>query len=404
MAFASLEIVPLRTGLGRQIAAGDLVQVYYDGRLTTGALFDRNYDFAAYAPVSGRAPFSLEVGAGQVIQGWEQALPDLSMGDIAELRIPANLAYGATARPGIPANSDLIFTVMPVKINGVELTYGDLGLQAPEAPVLVDVDGVSVAGSEQLSADATPTLEFLAAEGSTVSVFRDGVSVGEATEDPDSPGRFQFTSTDLPVGRHAFAAQASYGDLSSIAPLAPLIGPVSQPFSLVRSPQPATPSPPDPLIEGNTPAAPDPIVDSSLPPIPRFEPETLRSRLDEGDRLITRVATNLSAGTEVTWRLRGRGIDADDFSRGALEGQSRVRRNGSLVIHHRVAEDFLLEGMETARVQLLPEVGGTQRQRAVTVGRVKIADTSRELPLGYDPTDPWATVSSPLFADWAALG
>ncbi|MEB3266524.1 MAG: FKBP-type peptidyl-prolyl cis-trans isomerase [Cyanobacteriota bacterium] len=419
MAFASLEIVPLRTGLGSQLANGDQVQMYYEGRLTNGTLFDSNYDFVTFTPVAGRTPFSLTIGAGQVIQGWEQALPDLALGDIAELRIPANLAYSATARPGIPANSDLIFTVMPVKLNGRDLSYADLGLQTPPAPVLVSVDGSQAVGTERRSADATPTLDFEAEDGSTVSVFRNGVAVGQATENPAAPGRFQFASPGLADGTHAFSAVASFSDPATIAPLAPLTGTASRPFSLVLNTQPPAPLPgeplpppvapsPDPLIGGDP--APTPGLEAPLapiPPTPRFAPETLPSRLSEGDRLITRVRTDLPVGTQVAWQLRGRGIHADDFSQGGLRGEARVRSDGALQIRHTLAEDDMAEGVEHVRVQLLPEAGGTRRLTAVDVGRVRILDTSSEppaalVPVGYDPTDPWATVPFSFFADPSA--
>ena len=73
------------------------VRVNYDGRLLNGFRFDSNRN----------SSFGLQ----QVIAGWTEGLPTMQVGGIRQLIIPANLAYGATARTGIPANSTLVFDV-----------------------------------------------------------------------------------------------------------------------------------------------------------------------------------------------------------------------------------------------------------------------------------------------------
>ena len=85
-------------GTGAQPSSSSAtVRVNYDGRLLNGSRFDSNTN----------SSFRLD----QVIAGWTEGLATMQVGGKRQLIIPANLAYGATARPGIPANSTLVFDV-----------------------------------------------------------------------------------------------------------------------------------------------------------------------------------------------------------------------------------------------------------------------------------------------------
>ena len=83
------------------IEATDTVTVDYRGKLLDGSEFDSSYSRGAPAtfPVTG------------VIKGWQEALVLMKPGAKWQLFIPPDLAYGATGRPKIPANSLLIFEV-----------------------------------------------------------------------------------------------------------------------------------------------------------------------------------------------------------------------------------------------------------------------------------------------------
>jgi peptidylprolyl isomerase len=94
----------LITGTGATAKPNSSVVVNYVGALyKNGKVFDaswkRNQTF----------PFTL--GAGQVIQGWDQGVPGMKVGGRRELIIPASLAYKNQAQPGIPAGSTLVFIV-----------------------------------------------------------------------------------------------------------------------------------------------------------------------------------------------------------------------------------------------------------------------------------------------------
>ena len=93
--------------------AGDTVTMHYTGTLAKdGSEFDSSRK-------PGRGPFETQIGVGRVIQGWDQGVPQLSLGERAKLIIPANEGYGARGAGGvIPPNADLIFDVELLAING----------------------------------------------------------------------------------------------------------------------------------------------------------------------------------------------------------------------------------------------------------------------------------------------
>lgn len=88
-------------GKGEPAEAGATVAVHYTGYLPDGEVFDSSRD---------RAPFSVLLGAGQVISGWELGLLGMRVGGTRLLVIPPHLAYGAQgAGDAIPPNAVLVF-------------------------------------------------------------------------------------------------------------------------------------------------------------------------------------------------------------------------------------------------------------------------------------------------------
>lgn len=98
---SGLQIKIEKEGTGPKPSAEDTVKVHYKGTLSTGEQFDSSYDRGQPAefPVNG------------VIPGWTEALQLMKVGSKAKLVIPAEIGYGASQRPGIPANSVLVFEV-----------------------------------------------------------------------------------------------------------------------------------------------------------------------------------------------------------------------------------------------------------------------------------------------------
>ena len=111
-AITELTTTVLRKSKGRKLEDGDRLLVQYQGKLLNGEQFDASFDFSSFEQEEGRTAFDFVLGAGQVIQGWEQGLNGQKLGEVLELKIPSELAYGEQAiGDTIPANSPLIFTV-----------------------------------------------------------------------------------------------------------------------------------------------------------------------------------------------------------------------------------------------------------------------------------------------------
>ncbi|NCX95350.1 MAG: hypothetical protein EBX41_02870 [Chitinophagia bacterium] len=101
-----------KEGKGETLKKGMMVSVNYTGKLIDGKPFDSNTD----PQFQHLEPFTVELGMGRVIPGWDEGLALLKVGSKATLYIPSGLAYGPQDKsPTIPPNSILIFDVEIVK-------------------------------------------------------------------------------------------------------------------------------------------------------------------------------------------------------------------------------------------------------------------------------------------------
>ncbi|NCU28757.1 MAG: FKBP-type peptidyl-prolyl cis-trans isomerase [Candidatus Moranbacteria bacterium] len=92
---------------------GDVLVMNYTGRLENGTVFDSN----VLPEFNHVQPFEFMLGAGQVIQGWDEGLVGMKIGDKKTLVVPPEKGYGDRAVGNIiPANSTLIFEVELVGI------------------------------------------------------------------------------------------------------------------------------------------------------------------------------------------------------------------------------------------------------------------------------------------------
>ncbi len=105
-----LQMKVLQEGSGPSPSENNIVVVHYKGTLPDGTEFDSSY----------KANKPAEFQPKDVIPGWQEGLKKMKKGGKYQLFIPPELAYGATQRPGIPANSALVFEVELLDIKKAE--------------------------------------------------------------------------------------------------------------------------------------------------------------------------------------------------------------------------------------------------------------------------------------------
>jgi FKBP-type peptidyl-prolyl cis-trans isomerase FklB len=105
---SGLQYRVVENGNGESPTETDTVLVHYRGRLLDGTEFDSSY---------GRGQ-PTELGVGQVIPGWQQALKLMNVGAKWEVWVPASLAYGTDGAGNIGPNETLHFDIELIEIKG----------------------------------------------------------------------------------------------------------------------------------------------------------------------------------------------------------------------------------------------------------------------------------------------
>ena len=83
------------------------VQVNYEGKLIDGTVFDSSYE--------RNQPFTVDMAAPHVIEGWVEALKMMPAGSKWEVTIPQELGYGSQNQGMIKPFSTLVFTIEVLK-------------------------------------------------------------------------------------------------------------------------------------------------------------------------------------------------------------------------------------------------------------------------------------------------
>lgn len=98
-----LQVIDTVEGTGEVVSETSTITAHYTGAVVgSGIIFQSSHDGAGdpfTAPLSG------------LIVGWQKGIPGMKVGGTRRIIIPAEQAYGASAQPGIPANSDLVFDI-----------------------------------------------------------------------------------------------------------------------------------------------------------------------------------------------------------------------------------------------------------------------------------------------------
>jgi FKBP-type peptidyl-prolyl cis-trans isomerase FkpA len=92
-----LHKVELQAGTGEQLVTGDTAQVYYKGYYLSKEVFDENLEGDT---------FDFKLGTNSVVQGFEQAVRSMQIGEKALFILPSQLAYG---RSGVFAYPRALF-------------------------------------------------------------------------------------------------------------------------------------------------------------------------------------------------------------------------------------------------------------------------------------------------------
>ncbi|KAJ8427168.1 hypothetical protein Cgig2_024700 [Carnegiea gigantea] len=94
---------------------GDRIKLHYRGQLTDGTVFGSTYETAD--------PVEFELGSEDVIQGWNQGLVGMCVGEKRKLKVPSKLGYGKHGFvPSVPGGASLIFETELVSVNGKRAT------------------------------------------------------------------------------------------------------------------------------------------------------------------------------------------------------------------------------------------------------------------------------------------
>ncbi|XP_051169897.1 FK506-binding protein 2 isoform X2 [Leptopilina boulardi] len=115
---------------------GKQLTMHYTGTLEDGKKFDSSLDRGQ--------PFTFQLGAGQVIKGWDQGLVDMCVSEKRKLTIPPELGYGDNGAGNvIPGGATLYFEVELINISDT----------TPVANVFkeIDADGDNQLSREEVS-------------------------------------------------------------------------------------------------------------------------------------------------------------------------------------------------------------------------------------------------------------
>ncbi|QOV39471.1 FKBP-type peptidyl-prolyl cis-trans isomerase [Streptomyces ferrugineus] len=144
-----LKVEVIKEGDGAELKKGDAAEVNYLGQeYDESKPFDNSFDRGQ--------PFSLTLGAGGVIKGWDSGLQGQKVGSRVELVIPPDQGYGPQGQGEIKGNATLVFVVdivkgtsIPASAKGTEVAQDSTDLpkvgtntdgKAPEVTMPKDTD------------------------------------------------------------------------------------------------------------------------------------------------------------------------------------------------------------------------------------------------------------------------
>ena len=142
-------IIIIATGLYLTIASpeaetvkvGDNISVYYTGRLTNGTVFDSNV---------GKTPLNFTVGSGEVIEGFDNAVVGMRIGETKNITLPPGEAYGEINQSLIMSVPLSVFGNQSVRA-GMEVTENQGSRQLPGIVTAVNSTYATINFNNQLA-------------------------------------------------------------------------------------------------------------------------------------------------------------------------------------------------------------------------------------------------------------
>ena len=114
-------IISLEKGKGRCPVKGEKVELDFSATLLNGQPVGSTFD--------SPDKFSFVLGEGYTIQGWEEIVPKMHLGDRVKAIIPFDMAYGEHSVGEIPAYANLVYDIKLLKIT----TAAELQAEAEKA-------------------------------------------------------------------------------------------------------------------------------------------------------------------------------------------------------------------------------------------------------------------------------
>ena len=121
-------IIPIEKGKGRYPVKGEKVELDFAAYLLNGKAVGSTFD--------SPEKFSFVLGEGYTIQGWEEVVPKMHLGDRVKAIIPFDMAYGEHSVGEIPAYANLVYDIKLLKIT----TSAELQAEAEKAMQILKAD------------------------------------------------------------------------------------------------------------------------------------------------------------------------------------------------------------------------------------------------------------------------
>lgn len=93
----------------KAVEKGDMIAVEYVLRSTDGKVIDKS---------EGRGPLEFTVGGGEMIEGFDEAVVGMKLGEEKTVRVPPEKGYGTDPKMHELGGKTLVFWIKVVEIKG----------------------------------------------------------------------------------------------------------------------------------------------------------------------------------------------------------------------------------------------------------------------------------------------